>query len=64
MTFQHIGLPMACANLACPNKPGEGHFVLIETRESVVGGHRPIRLYICAPCAAGLLAALTKEVTA
>ena len=40
-----------CANEACPNKAHEGQFVVIETTEPVVGGHRPIRLTMCVPCA-------------
>jgi hypothetical protein len=44
-------LPRHCANLACPNKPDEGRFVLLETEEAIVGGHRPIRLWMCSPCA-------------
>jgi hypothetical protein len=44
-------LPRHCANLTCPNKPDEGRFVLLETEEAIVGGHRPIRLWMCSPCA-------------
>jgi hypothetical protein len=50
-----VHLPDCCANLACPNKPHEGLFTLLETPTDVVGGHRPIRLWMCHPCAAALL---------
>ena len=45
-----------CANTACPNRAHEGKFVMIETRELVVGGHRPLRFLMCAPCASALVA--------
>lgn len=59
--FQQSELARACANLACPNRPGEGTFTIVETREPVVGGHRPIRLFMCAPCAEGLRIAIERQ---
>ena len=50
-----VNLPQHCANIACPNKPHEGLFTLLETNTDVVGDHRPIRLWMCNPCAAALL---------
>jgi hypothetical protein len=50
-----VHLPDRCANLACPNKPHEGQFTLLETEGNAVGGHRPIRLWMCHPCAAALV---------
>lgn len=44
-------LPDHCANLACPNRPEEGRFVLVQTERPVVAQHRPLMFYVCAPCA-------------
>lgn len=40
--------------MACSNRAHEGQFVLVETPTAVVGGHRPIRLFMCSPCAYAL----------
>jgi hypothetical protein len=53
-------LPGQCANFVCPNKPHEGQFILLETEGDAVGGHRPIRLWMCHPCAAALVNGPTK----
>lgn len=50
-----------CANSACPNQPHEGRFTVIETNGPVVGGHRPLRLVMCSPCASALTAIVTPE---
>jgi hypothetical protein len=50
-----VNLPENCANLTCPNKVGEGAFKLLETEGDAVGGHRPIRLWMCQPCAAAMM---------
>jgi hypothetical protein len=55
-----VHLPDCCANLACPNKPHEGQFTLLETEGDAVGGHRPIQLWMCHPCAAALVNGPTK----
>lgn len=47
-----------CANLACPNRSNQGRFDVVITHTDVVGGHRPLVLFLCAPCAE----ALVKEV--
>jgi hypothetical protein len=57
--FRSTPLSPDCANLACSNKQGEGAFAITETEANVVGGHRPIRLLLCAPCSEAL-----KQVTA
>ncbi|MDT8915812.1 hypothetical protein [Amycolatopsis sp. PS_44_ISF1] len=49
-----VEMPNYCANSACRNRPGEGRFVLMQTGEPVVGGHRDLRLWMCAPCADAL----------
>ena len=54
-----VNLPQHCANIACPNKPHEGQFTLLETNTDVVGDHRPIRLWMCNPCAVALLKGAT-----
>lgn len=50
-----VELPSRCANLECPNRPEEGRFVLVESGGLDVGGHRRLRLWMCAPCADALL---------
>jgi len=40
-----------CANLTCPNRVGEGAWEIVATDEPVVGGHRPLMLSMCGPCA-------------
>jgi hypothetical protein len=50
-----LDMPDRCANLACPNLPHEGRFVLLDSDELVVGpGHRALQLWMCAPCAHAL----------
>lgn len=48
-------MPSRCANVACSNLPHEGRFVLLETGELVVGGHRDLRLWMCTPCGDALV---------
>lgn len=43
-----------CANAVCPNKPGEGRFVTVASGAPIVGGHRPLVLILCAPCASAM----------
>lgn len=54
MLMRATPLPDRCANTACRNKPGEGKYVIVESDGNVVGGHRPLRLMMCAPCATAL----------
>lgn len=44
-----------CVNAACPNRAHEGEFVVMESEANVVGGHRPIRLLMCSPCASAFV---------
>lgn len=37
-----------CANIACPNRAGQGQFELTVVH---VGGVRDLYLYLCSPCA-------------
>lgn len=51
-----INLPMSCANLDCPNAPGEGLFKLVHIEvavpvSSATAPRRDVRLYLCGPCA-------------
>lgn len=50
-----VMMPSRCANVACSNLPHEGRFVLLETGELVVGGHRDLRLWMCTPCGDALV---------
>jgi hypothetical protein len=51
----YIRFETRCANIECPNGPGEGPFVIVTLgRGNVVGGHRPLRLFLCHPCADAL----------
>ena len=45
--FADVKSPHRCANEECPNRPDQGQFRLIEAG----GTHRPIRIWLCAPCA-------------
>jgi hypothetical protein len=54
-----VSLPNRCANVDCPNKDHEGHFVMVETEAKVVSnGVRAIRLWMCHPCATGLISTM------
>lgn len=54
-----VSLPNRCANVDCPNKDHEGHFVMVETEVKVVSnGIRGIRLWMCHPCATGLISTM------
>lgn len=54
-----VPLPNRCANVDCPNKDHEGHFVMVETEGKVVSnGIRGIRLWMCHPCATGLVSTM------
>jgi hypothetical protein len=51
----YIRFDTRCANVECTNKPGEGPFVIVTLgRGNVVGGHRPLRMFLCSPCADAL----------
>lgn len=52
MEFTKTEVLAHCANAACPNKVGQGLFVLLESEENIVGGHRKLKFFMCAPCAA------------
>ena len=54
-TVTHID---KCANAACPNRVHSGQFTVIESPDALVGGHRPLRLHMCGPCATALRDAL------
>lgn len=47
-------IPQECANLACRNRLGEGAWDVVTTDQAVVGGHRPLILSMCGPCANAL----------
>jgi hypothetical protein len=49
-----VVLPHTCANLACPNEVDQGAFVLVESEGDLVGGKRPLRLWLCFPCGSAL----------
>lgn len=50
-----IRLQNSCANVECPNRPGEGAFALVSIGDGpIVGGHREFRLLLCSPCADAL----------
>jgi len=54
-TPAYIRADSCCGNVECPNKPGEGPFVIVTLgRGNVVGGHRPLRMFLCMPCANAL----------
>lgn len=58
MKFEKITskFPNHCANLACPNKPYQGSFDVVETTDKqLVSNSRPIQLYLCSPCARSFL---------
>lgn len=50
--FTHVD---RCANLTCPNRAHQGSFAIVATEDNVVGGHRPLELVLCAPCASALV---------
>lgn len=52
LEMQHLD---RCTNRMCPNRAHEGGFAAVTTRGNVVGGHRPLVLLLCAPCAAALV---------
>lgn len=64
LQMSHVRLPDRCANLACPNEVDQGGFTLIQSTDFVaVGGHRPVQLWMCQPCAAVLMNGSTTTTT-
>lgn len=56
LEMSHVRLPDGCANLACPNETGGGHFTFVQSLDpAAVGGHRPVQLWMCHPCATALM---------
>jgi hypothetical protein len=53
--MKNIGLVSLrrCSNLECPNRFGEGPFVLLTANE--LTRHRGLTLMLCEPCAIGLM---------